>query len=84
MRQRRRDVQLRARLSEHRTVVPGHDTLPHNGPNLYVPPPVKSNKKLIKNAISYVCLAGDANLPVKQQALSVSSYIIHSSVGSYL
>ena len=46
--------------------------LSHNGPGLYVPPPAKSNKKLIKNAISYVCLAGDANLTLKQRALAVS------------
>lgn len=48
------------------------DYLSHNGPGCYVRPQAKSNKKLIKNALCYVCLAGQANLPLKQRALAVS------------
>ncbi len=31
----------------------------------------KSNKKLIRNALCYVCLAGEANIVIKQKALAV-------------
>lgn len=43
----------------------------HNGPDCYVKPTAKSNRKLIRNALSHVCLAGDVNLPVQQRALTV-------------
>ena len=32
----------------------------------------KSNKKLIRNALCFVCLAGEANITLKQKALAVS------------
>ena len=44
----------------------------HVGPECYVRPPVKTNKKLIRNALCYVCLAGEANISTKQRALAVS------------
>ena len=34
---------------------------------------VKSNKKLIRNALCFVCLAGEANIIMKQVALLVST-----------
>jgi hypothetical protein len=43
----------------------------HNGPMCYVKPFAKSNRKLIRNAICHVCLAGDVDLPAKKLALSV-------------
>ena len=46
--------------------------LGHNGPECYVKPAGKSNRKLIRNALCYVCLAGDVNLTAKQRALAVS------------
>ena len=52
------------------------DYLSHNGPGCYVRPQTKSNKKLIKNALCYVCLAGQANLPLKQRALAVRQLLI--------
>ena len=52
-----------SRLSEY---------LNHNGPECYVKPQVKSNKKIIKNALCYVCLAGEVNVSLKQRAIAVS------------
>ena len=44
---------------------------------LLVNPPIssahsKTNKKLIRNALCYVCLAGEVNITLKQKALAVS------------
>jgi len=50
--------------------------LSHDGPECYIKPQAKSNKRLIKNALCHVCLAGEANMTVKQRALAVSpSYV---------
>lgn len=54
----------------------GPSLLGHNGPNCYVKPPAKSNKKLIRNALCSVCLAGNVNLSAKQRALAVSMHIL--------
>ena len=48
------------------------DYLIHNGPECYIKPQIKSNKKIIKNALCHVCLAGEVNLTIKQRALEVS------------
>lgn len=45
--------------------------LTHNGPNCYVKPSAKSNRKIIRNALCHVCLAGDVNLSAKKLAISV-------------
>ena len=44
----------------------------YRGPECYIKPQTKSNRKIIKNAICYVCLAGEANLSLRQRALAVS------------
>ena len=54
------------------------DFLDHDGPECYVRPKIKSNRKIIKNAISYVCLAGEVNMSLKQRALDVSTYKNHT------
>ena len=46
----------------------------YKGPECYVKPQTKSNKKIIKNALCYVCLAGEVNLSLKQRAIAVSTY----------
>ena len=46
--------------------------LSHNGPECYTRPKTKSNKKIIRNAVCHVCLAGEANVSAKQRALAVS------------
>lgn len=61
---------------------PAHSRQSHymnyNGPDVYVKPQSKSNKKIIKNALCHVCLAGEVNLSLKQRALAVSTvYSIH-------
>ena len=43
-----------------------------SGPQCYVQPQLKSNKKLIKNALCHACLAGEVNVSIKQRALTVS------------
>ena len=62
------------------TPTPAHSRqsqyLNYNGPDVYVKPQSKSNKKIIKNALCHVCLAGEVNLSLKQRALAVS--IIYS------
>ena len=45
--------------------------LSHNGPERNLKPAAKSNRKLIKNALCHVCLAGEVNLATKHNALSV-------------
>ena len=49
----------------------------YRGPECYVRPQTKSNRKIIKNAICYVCLAGEANLSIRQRALAVSESLSH-------
>ena len=44
---------------------------PLTGPECYVRPHVVTNKKLIRNALIFVCLAGEANITTKQRALAV-------------
>lgn len=44
----------------------------YKGPDCYIKPQTKTNKNLIKNALRHVCLAGEANLSLKQRALAVS------------
>lgn len=46
------------------------DFLTHDGPQCYIQPQLKSNKKLIKNALCHVCLAGEVNVTIKQRALT--------------
>ncbi len=79
-----REAGVRARLTERDRVRrvasverrhTGSVIVTHNGPQLYIAPRAKSNKKLIKNAISFVCLAGEPNLSAKQSALVVSAYL---------
>ncbi len=81
-----READVRARLYERERVRrvatverrhTGGDIITHTGPDLYIAPRAKSNKKLIKNAISYVCLAGEPNVSAKQRALAVSAYLTH-------
>lgn len=43
----------------------------HIGPPCYVQPPVKSNKKIICNALSYTCLAGVVNNKARQEVVGV-------------
>ena len=45
----------------------------HNGPECYVKPSAKSNRKIIRNALCHVCLAGDVNASTKLLALKVKS-----------
>ena len=52
------------------------DFLTHDGPECYVKPLAKSNKRLVRNALCHVCLAGEANMTVKQRALAVSAYCV--------
>lgn len=64
------------------TLTPAHSRqsqyLNYNGPDVYVKPQSKSNKKIIKNALCHVCLAGEVNLSLKQRALAVSTiYSMH-------
>ena len=54
------------------TAPPRGDFLTHNGPECYVRPQAKSNRKIISNAICHVCLAGEVNMSLKQRALAVS------------
>ena len=49
----------------------------YRGPECYIKPQTKSNRKIIKNAICYVCLAGEANLSLRQRALAVSGLSLH-------
>lgn len=60
------------------TPTPAHSRqyLNYNGPDLYVKPQSKSNKKIIKNALCHVCLAGEVNLSLKQRALAVSTLFL--------
>ena len=65
------------------TPTPSHtrlsEYLNHNGPECYVKPQSKSNKKIIKNALCHVCLAGEVNVSLKQRALAVSvMYLINT------
>lgn len=41
------------------------------GPQCYVKPSGKSNRKIIVNAISYVCLSGTVNQEQKEKCLQV-------------
>ena len=49
------------------------DFLTHNGPECYIKPQAKSNRRIIRNALCHVCLAGEVNMTVKQRALAVSA-----------
>lgn len=49
------------------------DFLTHNGPECYIKPQTKSNRRIIRNALCHVCLAGEVNMTVKQRALAVSA-----------
>lgn len=42
-----------------------------SGPKLYVKPSQKSNRHIIVNAISHVCLAGTVNTDIKNKVLEV-------------
>lgn len=44
------------------------------GPRCYVKPSGKSNRKLIINAISHVCLSGTVNKDNKEKCLQVNHY----------
>ena len=56
------------------TPTPAHSrTSMYNGPNSYIKPQSRSNKKIIKNALCHVCLAGEVNASLKKQALAVST-----------
>ena len=44
------------------------------GPKCYNPPKAKSNKQLTRVALSTVCLAGDANLDRRIEALQVCEW----------
>ena len=50
------------------------------GPECYVRPHVVTNKKLIRNALIFVCLAGEANITTKQRALAVRQDTLSFSV----
>lgn len=45
----------------------------YTGPGCYVKPKAKSNMKIVINAISNVCLAGEVNLSLKKIVLAVSN-----------
>jgi len=41
------------------------------GPQCYVQPSIKSNKRIISNAISHICLAGAVNTDARQKVIQV-------------
>ena len=59
------------------------DFLSHNGPECYVKPQAKSNRRIIRNALCHVCLAGEVNMTVKQRALAVSTSMYSIFSGRY-
>ena len=51
------------------------DILLHIGPLCYLQPPLKSNKKIILNAILHTCLAGPVNNKSQLEAIRVCTYL---------
>ncbi|XP_065911733.1 calmodulin-regulated spectrin-associated protein 1-B-like isoform X2 [Dysidea avara] len=45
--------------------------VPYSGPQCYVQPSIKSNKKIISNAISHICLAGAVNTDARQKVIQI-------------
>ena len=68
-------------MADKKLSLPARSTEPlspfivHDGPECYVRPSAKSNRKLIRNALCHVCLAGEVNFSAKELALKVCVHI---------